>query len=812
LPLIFLQEVQPGSTQAEYDRVRLVFVHGYLEESQLQAEHGYRRSLRFNPGLAAKFLLLEAESMLWRGLSEDALHVLAVWSPASATSDDVVQERALEGAAFSHLKDLSEANGRFSQAANLCAKASYPACGDLLMAQGMSAVAHGDFEGAREELLGSLPIARDFHDQFAESTAFLDLGYESLQSERFDEAVDWSTSAYRSALTLGAEDLAQNALGNLGWAYFKLGDSEKALDLFVEAEKSASRLGDPSDQIKWLANAGYVYQNTGNLTQAAPYYRRALELAKHINSEDDIATSLEDLAHISIEKGQLDEANSYVDQINQLIRTSGNRLDALDVMLAQGRIAAARREDGRAETIFRAVEKDPAAQTSMKLGAEHEIASLNERQGNTSAADQMYQTALSTFESARDQLKNEESKLPFLANATSIYDDFIHFLVAHGKADEALRIADQSRAQTLAQGLGVSSKTHSLAIPALRPSDVARKTDATLLFYWLGPKQSYLWAITPKKTELFPLPPQREITQSIERYRKTLLGFTDPVENSDADGLALYRMLVAPASAMLQPGSNVVILCDGALSQLNFETLIVPGPHPHYWIEDATLVSAPSLHLLGSANSAEPPGHKLLLFGDAVPPNADYPQLPMAASEMKQIEQHFSVQDQAVYSREGANAAAYLAGNPQQFAYIHFVAHGVASRTDPLDSAIILSRSSAAEDSFKLHAREIIQHPIHARLVTVSACYGSGTRSYAGEGLVGLAWAFLRAGAHGVIGALWEVSDDSTSQLMGDLYQGLERGMPPSAALRQAKLSLLRSQREFRKPFYWAPLQIYTGL
>jgi CHAT domain-containing protein len=76
---------------------------------------------------------------------------------------------------------------------------------------------------------------------------------------------------------------------------------------------------------------------------------------------------------------------------------------------------------------------------------------------------------------------------------------------------------------------------------------------------------------------------------------------------------------------------------------------------------------------------------------------------------------------------------------------------------------------------------------------------------------VGLAWAFLRAGAHNVIGALWEVSDESTSQVMGSLYAGLDRGMTPSAALRQAKLSLVHSQKEFRKPFYWAPLQIYTG-
>jgi CHAT domain-containing protein len=96
--------------------------------------------------------------------------------------------------------------------------------------------------------------------------------------------------------------------------------------------------------------------------------------------------------------------------------------------------------------------------------------------------------------------------------------------------------------------------------------------------------------------------------------------------------------------------------------------------------------------------------------------------------------------------------------------------------------------------------------------VTISACYGSGTRSYVGEGLVGLAWAFLRAGAHHVIGALWEVSDESTPQLMGNLYKGLERGLPPDAALREAKLSLLHSHGEFRKPFYWAPFQIYTGM
>ncbi len=298
----------------------------------------------------------------------------------------------------------------------------------------------------------------------------------------------------------------------------------------------------------------------------------------------------------------------------------------------------------------------------------------------------------------------------------------------------------------------------------------------------------------------------------VDRYRKTLLGLSDPIERQNADGIGLYHMLIEPVRNLIQPGSNVVILNDGLLSQLNFETLISPTPTPHYFIEDASLMSAPSLRLLASAKPSESRGNTLLLLGDAVSPNSDYPQLPKAAAEMKQIEEHFPAKEATVFSRERATAGSYTSSTPQQFTYIHFVAHGVASRTDPLDSAIILSRSTAEEDSFKLHARDIIQHPIHARLVTVSACYGSGTRSYVGEGLVGLAWAFLRAGAHNVIGGLWEVSDESTPRLMGSLYQGLHDGMPPATALRQAKLSLLHAKGEFRKPFFWASLQIYTGL
>jgi CHAT domain-containing protein len=237
------------------------------------------------------------------------------------------------------------------------------------------------------------------------------------------------------------------------------------------------------------------------------------------------------------------------------------------------------------------------------------------------------------------------------------------------------------------------------------------------------------------------------------------------------------------------------------LNNLNFETLLVPGPKLHYWIEDVTISYASSLRVLAAKRpSAHTSQGRLMLIGDPVVPDAKYPSLPEAATEIEKVEASFPQRLVQVYKREAATPLAYLNNKPEQYSYIHFVAHGTASQLSPLDSAIVLSKATVEEDSFKLHARDIIGHPLNADLVTISACYGSGSTVYNGEGLVGLAWGFVRAGAHGVVGALWAVSDKSTSQVMGRFYSEIRNGRRPEDALRNAKLSLLHSDTIFRTP------------
>ena len=798
-----------------------------------------------SPEWAWKFRILEAESLLWQGMYAQVLTTLNSPPTRPDNKDSLIEILAIEGAADARLHQFPEAEEKLELATQMCQASSEVTCGDVIRSRGVLAVQHGQIEAAKQLFAQSLQFARAHNDAFLEVTALLNLSLTSLREDHFDEAVDWSDAAYQASTALGADGVAQGALGNLGWAYYNLGDPEKSLELSLEAERRASQAGNVIAQLSWITTAGYVYASRGDLARAKESYLRALDLATKINGKEDIYNALRALALVSVESGELEEARKYSDDAVAIARADNNRLDELYPLLVKGLIAARSHDGAEAERIFREVERDKSGNAALKWRAEHGLARLYEDEKRPDAADREYRAALATFEAARSSLRRNDSKLPFSNNASRIYDGYIHFLVARGKTDDALRWADYSRARTLAEGLGLLAKGAATGPPPLNPRQIARRAEGTVLFYWLGEKQSYLWAITPQKTSWFALPPGAEIDAAVGRYRKALGGPQDVLASANPDGQSLYRMLIAPARALLKKDAKVFVIPDGSLNNLNFETLLVSEPKPsepmlseaklHYWIEDVTIANASSLRVLGAARAGtgtnkEKRDRALLLVGNSIAPNDKYPELPKAAAQMESVARHFPAAGQRILAREQATPAAYLASSPEQFSYIHFVAHGTASRLSPLDSAIVLSKiglsqiglsktvlpksepsnGDAENDSFKLYARDIIRHPLRADLVTISACYGAGERAYSGEGLVGLSWAFLRAGAHNVVAALWEATDASTEQLMDKFYDELDKGAGPDAALRTAKLSLLRSSG-FHNPFYWAPFQLYAG-
>jgi CHAT domain-containing protein len=786
-------------------------VRGDLVEAGHQAKEGFDKFSPLSVEWAWRFRILEAEILVYRKMNQEALSILNSPLPESLSSgDEAIREDMVEALALERLGRNQEADEHLRKAEQLCQLEHSKLDGQLGQFEGVIAVDRGHFAEADVLFRRCLRSARTQKDEVLEAIALLNLGLSALKQEHYDSAISWSTDAYQAARTLEAHFAEEKILGNLGVAYSRMGDAEKSAFYFQQAANEARELDAKNDLVKWDIALADVFEKM-NQASAENYYQQALALAQKSEDTGDLVDVLTAIAATSLAHERWDKATYYSQWAIGLCQSHGDHLRELDVLLIEGKIAAHQNDATRAQQLFREIAADQQSNMALKWEAQESLARLYEDEHRTADAERQYKIALATFQNARASLQDEELRLPFLSNAAHLQDDYVHFLVSQRKSVKALQVADYSRAQTLAEGLGSGHNVPASQPSAMKnPQRLAAELDATILFYWLGPQYSYLWVVSRNHVALLQLPSTASIDTLVRNYLNELHGPRDVLEAASENGRDLYNSLVAPARQEIAETSRILIIPDGALNDLNFETLLVAGPKLHYLIEDTTIVNASSLRLVTLSSQARSGRRKLLLLGDPISPNDNYPELPDAAVEINRIESHFAPSDRTAFTRGEATTQAYLNSNPEQFSYIHFAAHATASTLSPLDSAVILSKLAPEDDSFKLYARDIVRRPVQADLVTISACYGAGARRYTGEGLVGLSWAFLRAGAHNVIAALWQTSDSATPQLMDRLYGELAAGHSPDAALRAAKMSLLHSDSVFRKPVYWAPFQLYS--
>ncbi|MDQ6906023.1 MAG: CHAT domain-containing protein [Chloroflexota bacterium] len=130
----------------------------------------------------------------------------------------------------------------------------------------------------------------------------------------------------------------------------------------------------------------------------------------------------------------------------------------------------------------------------------------------------------------------------------------------------------------------------------------------------------------------------------------------------------------------------------------------------------------------------------------------------------------------------------------------HIAAHGSFVAESPLDSGIVLADGV-------LTAREIMAQRLQADLVVLSGYETGMTGSLGGEEMVGLAQAFLHAGARSVLVSLWRVDDPATAAFMVDFYRAYRAGHDKANALGQA-VAHVRSVASWHHPFYWGAFSL----
>ena len=89
-----------------------------------------------------------------------------------------------------------------------------------------------------------------------------------------------------------------------------------------------------------------------------------------------------------------------------------------------------------------------------------------------------------------------------------------------------------------------------------------------------------------------------------------------------------------------------------------------------------------------------------------------------------------------------------------------------------------------------------------AELVALSGCSTGLNIVAAGDELLGLVRGLIHAGAETSMLTLWDVNDESSTELMNLFYRNLAGGHGKPVALQQA-MCQVRSERPH--PYYWAP-------
>jgi CHAT domain-containing protein len=669
--------------------------------------------------------------------------------------------------------------------------------------RGQALLRTGRFPEGLSTLTALATDAERASDEYHLAIALINTGMGHQLRDRFDAALPFFERA--ASLTRVTMRIRAPALTNAGLCYARLGDYDRAIGMQRQAV-AAHENGARPFLVQALGELGTTYLLKGDSGNAIANLTRALQVANDAGLRREAQLWAAHLALVHIRLGEWDEAEEYNRQSRRLA-DSGDAPQLVYNTLYDADIAFGRGDLARADELYRSALGRAGSDPFNKSDAHAGLARVAVATGEMRRASTEFEAALRIIERTQTDLLKTDYKLSYLTRLEAVYDQYVDALMSQRQFDRALEVADSSRARVLAERQGVSAgRRHTAAEFKL----VAARSGRTLLAYWLGASHSYAWIVAGSAIRAITLPPESEIEPLVRAHQQALVdALADPVRTAGAPGDALYTMLVAPFERQLKPGAGVVIVPDGALSRMNFETLPVPGARRHYWIEDVVLAVAPSLGTLAAAAKprARPAVQSVLLVGDPLPAD-DFPRLQYAAAEIDGVAGAFPDARKAILRGKEASPQAFAEARPQEFSLIHFTAHASANAESPLDSAVILS---PAAGDYKLYARDIAGQALDADLVTISACRSAGDRTYAGEGLVGFAWAFLRAGASRVLAGLWDVDDRSTAELMTATYAALARQETPAAALRSAKLALIARGGAQAKPYYWGPFQLIVA-
>jgi CHAT domain-containing protein/ketosteroid isomerase-like protein len=681
----------------------------------------------------------------------------------------------------------------------------------------------------------------------------------------YAQALDFYRRSLKLLEEVGYKAGIAGTLNNIGAIHRYQDDFTQALDYYHRSLKLNEELGNKAGMTLALNNIGNIHQNQDAYTRAMDFYHRGMKLLEEVGNKAGIADTLINIGNLHYRQGKYAQALEQAQKAAAIARSIGDAETVFTACLNEGRahqalknLTEARRSFTEAiavaETLRRASAGGEVGQqllferkTTPYLAMSDLLVSQNETAEALSFVERAKaRTMLDTLQSGRVNIakamtaQEREQEDNLRAQLVSLNAQVFREQQRDKRDQGRLKELESRRAQTQLAFDDFQTRLYAshpelkvqrgevkpLSLPeagALLPDDktalleYAVAGDKTLLF--ILTKAAYAASITPD-LKVYSIPIKaKDLAGRTEKFRRMLAGKDIGFKK---EAKAFYELLLKPAQSTLRGKSSLIIAPDGPLWELPFQALVSDAGR--YLIEEAAISYAPSLTYLREMSRkrvVEQTGARrtLLAIGNpalarqvgaraqfATRGDEKLEPLPLAEKEALALAVLYGAEQTKVYTEAEAMESRFKeeAGG---YRILHLATHGILNNSSPMYSQVLLSQADTSEkEDGLLEAWEIMNLDLKTDLVVLSACETARGRVGAGEGVIGLTWAFFVAGAPAIVVSQWKVIDTSTQHLMVEFHRQLKTkpSQGKAKSLRQAMLKVMKRPKTVH-PYHWAP-------
>ena len=710
--------------------------------------------------------------------------------------------------AYLQLGDLKQAIEYGKQHVSIAKELGHRA-GEGLAYNNLGAVylALNDFNQAIKYCKQHLSSANELGDRESKGLAYVHLGLVYLRLGDFNQAIAYA----EQCLDIARETLVRlSALKVVGTSSCLMGKLFKAMQFFQDYLNVAKHAGDRRSEAHAFALIGLVYVQGADFKQAMVYLKKALTMAKDLRDPATEALAYQGLMEFFLRQGDFERAIEYNKKF---------------IITCQELIG-----------------EEALRWCSATSGFTYE------RFGDLHQAVDCYQRSVKFLNELRVLQADDALKITFRDAHQRIYQSLCRTLIKLEKFDEALCAADQGRAEALLDLIklrygsqlavsgsvqakpGISEMVTNISGPTLF---VALQGNAVNLWvigkdgnvqftkkevkYLLGDATDYLNCLRKKTYKeirgrfrvicenrtLDGSSTEQELPPAEERGEET----GNPLQSDESPLRLFHECIISPISDLIEDG-ELVVVPDGPLCLAPFAAFL--DSESKYLSESMRIRILPSLMCMKLIDASPKEYHNksgALLVGNPCLKDFTtlfgenkYLPLPCAEKEVEMIGNMLGIHP--LTGKEATKAEVLK--RIGSVVLVHIAAHGKIE-TGEIALAPNPQRKyrRPEEQDFRLTISDVQAAKLRAKLVVLSCCH-SAQGKVSSEGVVGIARAFLGAGARSVVVALWSIDDEATMEFMRSFYQHLKDGNSASVSLNRA-MKCLRESEDFNAPRFWAP-------